>query len=347
MAWTFIITDQRGVNIGEPRATGRTFTTGISGVESASFQIRSDDNLWENIAAGSTNLKIFNTAGDLAMYGPVIADEEVGSGQGATVQCTASGQAWVFGKRFTGKDDAGVGNIYTDTDPAAIIVGDLAVLNVEQPTGVTVGTVNSFPTQTVTYLWKRFSDELSELGATNGSYEWNITYVDGTPPVCQLNLVSQLGTDRSNSVFFEYGYGTLHNCSGYTRTRSMDNIATHVWAVGNGSTIVGEADDPAAETFQRYEDVVTYGDITDIGLLDALAIANVAVRRTPQTLVQLTPFPATAPKFGVDWFVGDIVAARVVVNNTVRVSGAARIWSAQIDIDELGNETATLTLQPT
>jgi hypothetical protein len=345
--WKYVITDQAGGNVGEPRATGRTFAVGVSGIESAAFTIRSDDNLWEPIAAGEANLKIFDTAGNLAMYGPVISDEEIGSGQGSTVQCSAAGAGWLLGKRFTGKDTTGVGDVYTATDPAAIITAILAGINAEQPTGITLGAVDAFTPQTVTYLWKKVSDALNELGSTEGSYEWGITYTDGTPPVCALNLVGQLGADRSGTVFLEYGAGTLHNCSGYTRTRSLEQAATLVWAVGNGSTITANAEDVASETFARYEDVVTFPDITDASLLDALALANVAVRKQGQTLIQLTPFPSTAPRYGADWGVGDLVSARVVVNGSVRVSGVARIWGAQISVDDIGNETATLTLQPT
>lgn len=346
MAWKFVLADLNGTNIGEPRATGRTLTVGVSTVEQAGFQILDSDNLWDQVVTGATTLKVFDSAGNLQLYGPVIADEEVGSGQGANVKVTAPTVAWNLGKRFTGRDLTGVGTVYTSVDPATIISGILTAINADQPTGVTIGTVDTFFPQTVTYLWKKVLDALNELGAIDGSYEWGLSYTDGAPPTCQLNLRSTLGTDRRAEVFLEYGAGTRHNCQGYSRRRTLDNAATRVWTIGSGPALVSQAFDATAELTGRYEDVISYGGITDTTLLAALATANVAVRKQPQTVVTLTPFPALAPLYGVDWFVGDRVSARVVVNDTVRVSGVARIWGADIAIDEAGNETATIRLVP-
>lgn len=346
MPWKFIVADENGVNIGEPRATGRSLTVGVSAVESASFQIAATDPLWTLIAAGDCTLKVFDTGGNLCFYGDIVTDEEVGSGQGSTVQVSAASVPWRLGKRFTGRDTSGVGSVYTSTDSGTIITTILAGINADQATGITIGTVDSFTPRTVTYLWKRVLDALNELGAITGSYEWQIGYTDGHPPACVLNLRAQLGTDRASTVFLEYGAGTKGNCSGYTRTRTIDQAATRVWALGQASTLVASAADIGSETFRRYEDVLSYGDIVDAGILDALATVNVAVRKTARTIVNLTPFPATAPKYGVDWHVGDIVSARVMVNGQVRVQGAARIWGADIQISDIGNETASLRLVP-
>lgn len=342
----YVVASSGGVNIGEPRATQRTLTIGVSAIDSASFQIRADDQMWEEIAAGSATLKVYDSANNLRFYGPVISDEEVGNGQGATIQVTAASKAWNLGKRFTGKDSTGVGTTYTAEDSGAIAAAILAGVNAEQATGITIGTVDTFIPQTTTYLWKKVLDAINELGAVDGSYEWQIRYIDGTPPTCALDLRTELGGDRSSAVFLEYGAGTKHNCSGYSRARSIDQAATRVWALGNGSTVTTVAFDTAAETVNRYEDVVTFSDITDASMLDALATAHVAVRKNPRVLVNLTPFPSLAPRYGVDWFLGDRVAARVVVNGSVRVSGVARIWGATIATDELGNERPTLTLEP-
>lgn len=342
----YIVADSGGVNIGEPRATQRTLTIGVSTVETAGFRILATDPLWELIAAGDATLKVFDEAGNLCFYGPIVSDEEVGTGMGATVQVSAASIAWNLGKRFTGKDTTGVGVTYTAQDAGTIMAGVLAEVNAEKPTGITIGTVDSFLHQTTTFLWKRVLDALNELGGISGSYEWEIGYTDGTPPTCVLNLRAQLGSDRSSSVYLEYGAGTRSNCSAYRRARTIDQMATRVWALGNGSTVVSTASDATAETIHRYEDVLSYGSIGSSALLDALAAANVAIRKQPRVLVGLTPFPPTAPRFGVDWQRGDLVSARVVVNGSVRVEGVGRIWGASVQVDELGNEAATLQLEP-
>ncbi len=342
----YIVADAGGVNIGEPRASNRTLTIGVSTVETASFRILSSDPLWDQVAAGDTTLKVFDSGGNLCFYGPIVSDEEVGNGQGATVQVSAASIAWNLGKRFIGKDTTGVGTTYTSQDPATIIASVIVSVNGEKATGITIGTVDTFVAQTTTFLWKRVLDALNELGAVAGSYEWEIGYTDGTPPTCVLNLRSQLGSDRSSTIYLEYGAGTRGNCAGYRRARSVDQSATRVWALGNGSTLVSTASDAAAETTHRYEDVITFGSISSAAMLDALSAAHVAVRKQPRVLVGLTPFAPTAPRFGVDWRRGDLISARVVVNGSVRVSGVGRIWGASIQVDELGNEKPTLQLEP-
>lgn len=204
-----------------------------------------------------------------------------------------------------------------------------------------------FLRRTVTYLWKRSLDAIVELSSIAGSYEWSLRYVDGSPPTVYLDLVGVMGTDRTASIFLEYGTGK-RNCKTYGRIRSIDTHATRVWALGSGSTQAVQAYDTGAEAryHARREDVLSFGDITVAGLLDALASQHVAVRKDPRQLVSLAPLTTAAPKYGVDYQLGDRLSARVVVNRRTRVDGAARVWGADITIDELGNETPTLRLVP-
>jgi hypothetical protein len=346
--WKFVITDGTGVRIGEPRAYVRTLANiGPSRTAAASFRIRADDPLWSAIAADETKLKVYNSAEQLCFYGPVLTDEETAEGQGATVTVTAADMSIEFLSRYTGKDTTGVGTKHTAKDSGQIVFDDLQTINVnEQATGIVPGTKETFTTRTVTYLWKRFMDELAELGAIAGSYEWELRYVDGAPPAVYLDLKALVGSDRSHDLFLEYGTGKA-NCARYKRVRTREKKATRVWALGSGTpTISALAFDAAYETTGRWEDVLSLGDVTDAAMLDALAAAHVAIRKRPRTVVELTPFPKKAPRYGVDWFSGDRCTARAVVNGQARVSGVARIWGATITIDEQGGEKPTLQLVP-
>jgi hypothetical protein len=342
----FTLADLNGRNVGEPRATSRSVSVGMSKVESASFTIRDIDPLWEQIAAGESMLKVYNSADELCLYGPVIADQEEAGGQGAKVVCTAADMSWRLGRRYIGKDTTNVGTTYTATDSGTIVYNALAAVNAEEDTGITAGTKDTFVTRTVTFLWKPVLDIINELGSISSSYEWTLRYVDGTPPIAYLDLRTQLGTDKTTSLFLEYGTG-LKNCKGYSRVRTIEALATDVWAVGGGSTITAYASDAAARAaYKRHEDVINYGDITVTSLLDAVVSAHIAFRRYPRTMINLTPFPKTAPKYGVDWVVGDIVSARVMIRNRVRASGNARIWGASIEVSDTGEEIPTLQLAP-
>jgi hypothetical protein len=343
--WRFIPTDLGGNNLGEPHAYARTLNIGVSKTATASFRIRADDPLWDTIVTDETNLKVYDSEGNLRFYGPIIGDNEEASGQGASVQFVAADVTWNLGKRFTGKDTTGIGTTHTGKDSGQIIYDILDQINGEKDTGVTVGSKDTFVARTTTLLWKNVLAVLTELGAIAGSYEWELRYVDGNPPIAYLDLREQVGGDRTSSVFLEYGTGLL-NCKAYSRSRSIERKATRVWALGGNSTLTAAASNAGYETFGRWEDVLTYSDISSAALLDALVAAHVAIRSRSRTLVGLVPFPKTAPKYGVDWFAGDRVNARVVVRRSVRVSGFARIWAAGITIDELGNENPTLVLEP-
>jgi hypothetical protein len=345
-SWPFIVCDMDGVPLGECFASGRNMNLQLSGAATASFNIRQTDPMWSEIAAGGTTLKVYDTGGTLRFWGPIVTDEESAQGSGATVQVNAQDHAtFELSKRFVGKDTAGIGVTHNVKDSGQIIADSLTTVNAEQDTGIDIGTRDAFVTRTVTYLWKNFLQMLQELGAIQQSYEWRVRYVDGTPPQVLLDLQAIAGTDLTESVFFEYGTG-LHNCSAYKRVRSIQQRATHVWAVGSGNTLIAAASDPTAAGVRRHEDVVNYGDITLAGLLDALAAAHVQLRKNARQIVQLTPAPNLAPRYGVSWQIGDMVRARVMVNGSLRVNGNARVWGAQISIDENGNELAIPTLEP-
>lgn len=343
--WTFMVCDGTGRAVGEPVAYGRQWTIGVSQTATASFSVKTNSDVWTAIAAGDATLKVYDSTSALVFFGDVISDELTASGSGGEVQVQAADVSYRLARRYAGKDVTDVGTVYTSQPTGAIVSAVLAAVNAEQPTGIVIGTVGSFVTMTTTVLWTRVLDLVAQLGAIEGSYEWTLRYVDGAPPAVYLDLLAVTGSDRTSSVFLEYGIG-LNNCGAYRRVRTLDQLATRVYARGSTSAGVATAYDPAAETSRRFEDVVSYSDIADTALLDLLASAHVAIRHTPRTVVNVTPFPALAPRYGSDWFLGDEVTVRAVVDNVIDTSGVARIWGASIGISDTGDEQATLVLEP-
>lgn len=342
--WSFVVCSSSGVALGRPFATDRKFQGGVSQGYTASFSIRADDPMWVTLTeTENLTLKVYDSGNALRFYGPMITDQESGTGQGATVGVNAADLSWEFTKRYIGKDTSGSGTTYNTMESDAIIASALATINGESATGVTIGTTGTTTTRTITVLWKRFSDLLNELGAITGSYEWALRYTDGTPPTVNLDLLATLGADKTNDVFFEYGTGK-GNCSGYSRSRSIEQVATHVYALGAANNLTAVASD--AGPLRRREDVITYGDITVTALLDAMAAAHVAARANPRHIWTMTPFAKLAPRFGVDWEVGDLVTARVYTNGRLRIDGIARIWGVEITIDNEGNEIPSPRLAP-
>lgn len=341
--WTFVICDRLGRAIGEPLATGRSFTVGISRTSTAAFTVEVGSRIWTAIAAGDATLKIYNSSHALVFFGDIVTDELTADGSNKTVAMTAADLSFRLARRYIGK--SGTGSQHTAQDSGSIVFAELGTVNAEAPTGVTAGLKDSFIARTVTFNWRRFSDVIADLGAIDGSYEWTLRYTDGTPPTVYLDLETMIGSDQTTTVFFEFGTG-VNNCSSYRRLRSIETLATRVYAIGQGSTISSVAYDAGAELVRRFEDVVSVPDISAQQLLDSLAAAHVAVRHLPRKTVTVTPFPATAPRFGVDWYIGDRVTLRSVVGGVVDTYGTARIWGAQIDLDDFGNEAAAPVLEP-
>ncbi len=348
--WRFVICENDWTELGEPWAFDRKLSFGLSKSGTASFRIRDDDPLWEFSASGEARLKCFDSEETLRFLGPIVADSEAATGQGASIQLTAQDMFWYLTKRYIAKDTTGVGVTLAPpgSDPGHIIDYYLGQLNTEYDTGIDMGNRDDFVDRGITLLFKRMSDLVMEMGGIEGSYEWVLRYDDsGLTPACYIDLYQIAGQDRTASLFLEYGTGK-NNCSRYEKVRSIDTSASDVYVAGDGNSKLAYAYDSAArDRFgARLEDVVSYGDITIQSLLDGLAAAHVAVRRYPRQIVSLTPFAMDTPRMGVDYEIGDRVTARVVVNGRRRVDGAVRIWGVDIDIDELGNERASFRLVP-
>lgn len=345
MPWTYVL-DSAGTPLGELRAYQRTLSVKVSTTATASCRIRDDDPLWLQVRTLTTNLRVYNPAAQLVFYGPIVSKQEAAQGQGGGVQLNAVDLSWRLSKRWVGKDKNGVGVTYTGQDSGDIAFALLAAVNAEAATGITAGAKDVFVARTITYLWQRCLDKISELGAIQGSFEWVLRYVDANPPTVYLDLKAAVGGDQTQSIFFDYGTGKA-NCSDYTLTESADEMANDVWTLGSGSTIATEAYDTASEAeYGRLEDVVTYGDITVAALLTDLAAAHIAIRKQPRAVLGITPATNLAPRYGSEWNLGDFVSSRVVDRGQVRVAGFARIWGADISIDDNGNEQPTVQLEP-
>lgn len=344
--WRFVVCDVAGVSIGEV-TRGRTFSFGVSRTDTATFQVHDKESLWGEVAAdGKHTLKVYDTSGALRLFGPIVTEDE----QDGPATFAAADLSWRFGRRFFVKDATGIGRTYTTQDPAVIAYDGLSRINANSDTGVAAGNSETFVARTITYLWKNYLQALNELGAIAGSYEWTLRYVDGVlggTPACYLDLLTTLGDDRSGDVFVEYGFGK-HDLTGYRRVKTIERLATRVFALGSGGTQTAEVYDPGAETDlgTRYEDVISVADITVAALVDAVATAHVAIRKAPRETFELPIYAKLAPRYGVDYVKGDRITARVKKNGLVRANGSVRVWAGQITITDNGEEQPTLTLDP-
>jgi hypothetical protein len=278
-----------------------------------------------------------------------------------TIKYTAADLMWRLGKYIVGGMPEVLDVSFNNTDSGVIAHSLLAGNTYKAGQVIIAGIRETFIPRTVSYHGQKVLDAIMELGAIAGSYEWALRYSEASPtasPSCFLDLETQLGGNLAGSVFFEYGLG-LNNCSGYTRSRSVETLVNEMIVEGPRTTgvnaVVLSTDSASQTAYGTYWDYLSFGTATSIvdeaggpvpDLLQALADAHVTARKLPREIVQLTPFPLLSPRYMNDWHVGDIVTARVAVEGLLRVNGQARIWGADISIDELGNETPTILLVP-
>jgi hypothetical protein len=190
---------------------------------------------------------------------------------------------------------------------------------------------------TISYAarYQSLVDVLAEIGQAGG-IGWKTTLAKtlGIPSGFTFDVVA--GTDRSASVFFDFDFDTLSKWSELT---SLAGVISQVTVAGQGEGTAREiVTRPVVEPtgWDRREAFVDARDLA-VGattLLQNRGDAVLAANGTDLSL-EATAHQAGSFRYGVDWFLGDIVTVRNVeraisyparivgVDRTVTVSDAA------------------------
>lgn len=358
--WRFILADKAGVSLGELRADNKTTGLEVDAQTTATCRIHETDPLFTSVQAGTTRLKVYDSTDAMRFFGVVIAMSEDGDGQTSHLTLNAVDMTWFLSKFFGDRVDNGAGVIRNVSAGKTVQQYVLGMISDCFPAGVTspiaMGSFTGFPKSSVTYDFKNGLEVLQELSVANvdGSYEWAWTYTEpggpGAQPVCTLNLVSALGTDKSASLFLEYGTGK-NNVATFKRGRSVENQANHVFGIGAniGAGLVASTHNTTLGPESAYGytvfDVVRFPDAMDWAHVNTKVSAEIKARSGTQETIELTSTTLGAPVYGTDYVVGDTVWVRVVTKAGTRVDSAQRITAVSISIDGNGNEIPTYRLQ--
>jgi hypothetical protein len=137
--------------------------------------------------------------------------------------------------------------------------------------------------------------------------------------------------------------GPTHNASRVERTEDMTGLANdlHLFGVASGQgtrPIAARTDSGSITTYGRYEDVMSFGDITQQGYLDALADKAIALRKSPRILAKFTPQPDPGSPNALnpftDFKLGYLVDVYAGPKLRGGFSGQQRIWGFDIDLDD-------------
>jgi hypothetical protein len=281
---------------------------------------------------------------------------------------------WYMGKRYV-TDATLTGqtiNGYTNAGADRAVLAKTWIDNTNQYIGDTgIRTPSSLPTtQTIPISqWSFFTvaDGIHTIANAPLGFEW---IINPSEPVLDsiglklgdFQLATKLGTDKRDTVFFEYGCG-LNNVDGYSTTIIDDNQANKIWHVTDQDPTnpVVSAQDPSSFTsFGVIEAEVGSTDIKDLAVRNSLLQANLRVRSNPQTIWNITPSVINpnnrfiTPISLFDYDVGDLITCRIVENITINgkvieyilLNATMRIYAITLSVDLQGIATPTLQLIP-
>jgi hypothetical protein len=250
---------------------------------------------------------------------------------------------------------------YNVVDPAPpAIVSSTAPLP-QGDTGIRVGTVGTCPKSSVgPWFYQNALGGISLIASTFSGFDWEIEpvepYKDALGTVFGLFNCAQghahpedaFGKYRPD-VVFEYGDGK-NNVAEWTELIDATGLLNRAFAApGLSNTeseeVVMQYDwQGMADRNCVYEDSVPSSVVTT-DLRNALLQEQVIVRRYPRSVITFKPTadPQTSvmPEYGTEWGLGDIFRFRAVEYGVETFNGLCRVYEAEFQIDDSGNELVT------
>lgn len=354
--WTFGLVDMAAnAPLGEiANCLERRVTFPLSRADSASFKVPVDNRFADRILETKDNVIVHDDLGVVRFNGPIVAAEETGEDD-QLIAVTVGSPLWWAGLRITGRTRAGAS--YTETSGPGLIYSLIYEANSDGNTTIGLGSAPPAGTSVTVGPWhfKPIDEAILEVASTLGGPDFWLEYLEpGSssvwgPQAAMLGVDDARGTDRSGSVFLEYGMGQ-HNMKAYKRAVTRAGLLTRAYGLPPGfpdttEAVTLETDVTLEGTYGRAYAAVA-NDLIDPTMRAALLAAHVNIRKQPRQVITFTPERADSPRLGVDYDVGDLVTGRAEVNGATRFDAAFRVYQAAIDLDTEGNATPSIDVVP-
>lgn len=348
--WTFVLCKSSGEKIGEVRqATERSVTMAINRVNTASFSIAGSNPLLLNLFAEDTLLQVYENK-TLRFYGYVLTPElsTGGDTQGVSIKVNAASPAWRLTRRILGQSKGGTN--YTG-DKAGSSKTMIDELNAIAETGIKTAAVSSGSSGT--YVGGPYREALTcinDLAHGFDGFDWYINPLEGAEPkLGQYEAKAVIGEKKT--AVFEYGWGTK-NVRQMTFLRDISNLtnkAFHLPDEGLETGTVLSKEDATSKTAHGLFEEVTEGyGLTDTTLRNKWLEEVIRVKKNPRFVVSMTldvqDGTGRVPQIGTDFWVGDTVPARAVVEDVTLFNSEIRVYQIKVDLDSNGVATVTPTL---
>lgn len=374
--WRFVLTDMNGAtNTGGGQiqnAQQKQFADNLNAAKTAQVTMDITNPLADFAMNHDCLIKVYRKDRllnwHLLMVGDMISAEEDGTGGDTegTITLQAADPWWRLQRRFlgTGVNANGSGQGFTiGTNAAPVDAGVVAqqilqtIINL-YPIGFTIIHLETIGTNY--YLGPIYitnaGDSLLQVCNITGGPE--VEFVPQEPSGIMPNtqfagayIRVKQGSTRPNAVF-EYGVGK-HNIMTYSRVITKDGLCNIAYsppqgfpsAPAAGDTMIWSQDTTSQNARGMYQDIVQ-SDVASIPLRQELCAEYITVRTAGRQQIQFQPRINCDLDYTVDYGVGDVVVARAYVNGEYRLNGSARMYGVAFAIDDMDNETITLTLIP-
>lgn len=188
------------------------------------------------------------------------------------------------------------------------------------------------------YGHKNVAEAIVELTEVLDGFDWYPTYLDpreNDGKTMRFNIVASQGEDKE-AARFEFGDGTLANCTGYQFTTALPvNHARALGADNAGTPFVGEKTDATSMAlYGTYMLRVSASDVNETATLEDKA--QDALR---PTVVQVTEFsgdPALCPQPWDDFWIGDTVRCNID-DGAVQEQTSPRVQTIEVGLDDSDN----------
>jgi hypothetical protein len=335
--WNFLLTDNAGVNLAElSTGAGRTLTFARNATPEAHVTISHDDvaaaMLFTALRNGIPKLRAYRNGtlrfhGDLAPF-----DEQLEEGaqlnlvfRGPFSRLIGYGQSR---GRFTAAS-------FTRTATDAGQIAKALIDTYGTGAGVaTTGTITASKTRDRAYQYANVGEAIVNLTRVLDGFDFEVLPTEySAGNIGQLVVYAAQGSDRTSTVRFQYGPGTLANCRSVNRqTEPPINTARVIGANG----LVGlKTDAGSIATYGEMWVQESASDVSEQTTLDDKAQA--LLRPDPIKVVSFTPEPDLAPSPWDDYWLGDTVSF-FGRRGAFYEDATMRVDKITVVIDDDGNE---------
>lgn len=366
--WTYVLTNLSGKMLAEVRNAGeRKVTMALNRASTASFSVRADNPVVNSLYADDTLLKIYEDK-TLRFYGPIVSAELATQGAG-TVQVNAADPAWRLSRRISGQSKGGTAYTGNSAKVARKILAELMTFSEELYNphhGIKLKAESEYTGGgEISYTAGPYASSLTclnDVANTLSGFDWYMAPIEGetanvtnksgswtTPLIAEFEAETTYGGEAG--AVFEYGYGqkNVRNMT-YTRDLSiLGNKAIHLPDDGLETGSVKEKIDiESVEHRGRFEAIADASGLNDSTLREKWLDAFIRVRKNPRFVVSMAldidDGSGRVPQIGADFWLGDIVQARSVIDGTTLFNGKVRVYQIQVDINQAGTATVTPVL---